>query len=74
MANEFKHLTVGTQMTQAEYEAVGGHVLACQATGDIIYASSGSQLSRLGKGAANTVLVMGGSCIPAWSASPTVTD
>jgi len=74
MANEFKHLSVGTQMTQVEYEAVGGHVLACQATGDIIYASSGSQLSRLGKGAANTVLVMGGSCIPAWSASPTVTD
>ena len=74
MANEFKHLTVGTTMSQAEYEAVGGHVLACQATGDIIYASSGSQLSRLGKGAANTVLVMGGSCIPAWTNSPTVTD
>jgi hypothetical protein len=74
MANEFKHLSVGTQMTQAEYEAVGGHVLACQATGDIIYASSGSQLSRLGKGAANTILAMGGSCIPAWTASPSVTD
>ena len=73
MANEFKHLTVGTTMSQAEYEAVGGHVFACQATGDIVYASSGSQLSRLAKGAANTVLVMGGSCIPAWTAAPAPT-
>ena len=74
MADEFKHLSAGTSLTQAEYEAVGGHVFACQATGDIVYASSGSQLSRLGKGAANTVLAMGGSCIPAWTASPSVTD
>ncbi len=74
MADEFKHLSAGTSLTQGEYEAVGGHVLACQATGDIVYASSGSQLSRLGKGAANTVLAMGGSCIPAWTASPSVTD
>jgi hypothetical protein len=73
MANEFKHLTVGTTMSQAEYEAVGGHVLACQATGDIVYASSSSQLLRLGKGAANTVLAMGGSCIPAWTAAPAPT-
>jgi len=74
MADEFKHLSAGTSLTQGEYEAVGGHVLACQATGDIVYASSGSQLSRLGKGAANTVLAMGGSCVPAWTASPSVTD
>ena len=74
MADEFKHLSAGTSLTQGEYEAVGGHVFACQATGDIVYASSGSQLSRLGKGAANTVLAMGGSCIPAWTASPSVTD
>jgi hypothetical protein len=74
MADEFKHLSAGTSLTQGEYEAVGGHVLACQATGDIVYASSGSQLSRLGKGAANTILAMGGSCIPAWTASPSVTD
>ena len=74
MADEFKHLSAGTSLTQGEYEAVGGHVFACQATGDIVYASSGSQLSRLGKGAANTILAMGGSCIPAWTASPSVTD
>ena len=74
MADEFKHLSAGTSLTQGEYEAVGGHVLACQETGDIVYASSGSQLSRLGKGAANTILAMGGSCVPAWTASPSVTD
>ena len=74
MADEFKHLSAGTSLTQGEYEAVGGHVLACQATGDIVYASSGSQLSRLGKGAANTILAMGGSCVPAWTASPSVPD
>ena len=74
MADEFKHLSAGTSLTQAEYEAVGGHVFACQATGDIVYASSGSQLSRLGKGAANTILAMGGSCVPAWTDSHSVTD
>ena len=28
----------------------------------------------MGKGAANTILAMGGSCIPAWTASPSVTN
>ena len=73
MADEFKHLSAGTTLTQGEYEAVGGHVFACQETGDIVYASSGSQLSRLGKGAANTILAMGGSCVPAWTAAPAPT-
>ena len=72
MADEFKHLTAGTSLTQGEYEAVGGHVFACQAIGDIVYASSSSQLLRLEKGAANTVLAMGGSCIPAWTNSPSL--
>ena len=44
------------------------------ATGDILYASSANAPARLAKGAANTVLTMGGSCVPAWSASPSVTD
>ena len=56
MANEFKHKTVGTQMTQSEYEAVGGHVLDSQAAGDLVYASSTTQLSRLGIGSAGQVL------------------
>ncbi len=49
MADEFKHLSAGTTLTQGEYEAVGGHVFACQETGDIVYASSGSQLSGWGR-------------------------
>ena len=51
MADELKHLTVGTILSQAEYEAIGGHVFDSQAQGDILYASSTSQLSRLGKDA-----------------------
>ena len=68
MANEFKHGSVGTELTQAEWEGVGTHVLASQATGAIVYASSTTQLSRLGKGADNTVLHLA-SGIPAWSAT-----
>lgn len=68
MSNEFIHGSVGTSMTQAEFEAVGLHVLNSQATGDLIYASSISQLSRLGIGSTNDVLHVAGG-IPAWSAT-----
>ena len=76
MANEFKHKDPGTELTQAEFIAAcgDGHIFACQATGDIVYASSATVLSKLARGAANTVLSMGGSCIPAWTASPSMTD
>ena len=68
MANEFVHATVGTSLTQIEFEAVGLHVLNSQATGDLIYASSSSQLSRLGIGATNKVLtVIGG--VPTWQST-----
>ena len=72
MANEFKHKTVGTQLTQAEWEAVGGHVFDSQAAGDIPYASSTSQLSRLGIGTAGKVLMVNsGASAPEWSAALT---
>ena len=72
MANEFKHKTVGTQMTQSEYEAVGGHVLDSQAAGDLVYASSTTQLSRLGIGTAGKVLqVNSGASAPEWTAAIT---
>jgi len=68
MANEFVHATVGTSLTQLEFEAVGLHVLNSQATGDLIYASSSSQLSRLGIGSTNKVLtVIGG--VPTWQST-----
>jgi hypothetical protein len=74
MANEFKHKDPGAELTQAEFIAAcgDGHIFACQATGDIAYASSATVLSKLAKGTANMVLHMGGSCIPAWTATPTL--
>ena len=76
MANEFKHKDPCTTLTQAEYiGACGdGHIFACQATGDILYASSATVLSKLAKGNQHDILSMGGSNIPAWTASPSVTD
>ena len=65
MANEFKHVSVGTEITQAEFESTSGHVFNSQATGDIMYASSSSQLTRLGIGSTNAILTVTGG-IPAW--------
>ena len=72
MANEFKHVSVGTELTQSEYESTAGHVFNSQATGDIMYASSSSQLTRLGIGGTGAVLTVSGG-IPAWDTtwSPT---
>lgn len=64
MANEFKHASVGSELSQAEWEGTQIHVFNGQAIGDILYASSASQLSRLPIG--NGVLYgTGGS--PAWA-------
>lgn len=73
MANELKHGTVGTELTQAEWEAVGAHVVANQAVGDIIYASSTSQLRRLGVGSTNDVLRITGG-VPDWQATSFITS
>jgi hypothetical protein len=65
---------VGTAITQAEYEATDGtgHIFASQATGDIVYASSTTVLSRLGIGSTNALLTVSGG-VPAWTLAPTVT-
>ena len=70
MANEFKHVSVGTDLSQAEWESTAGHVLNSQATGDLIYASSASQLTRLGIGSTSQVLTVSGG-LPAWAAGAT---
>lgn len=70
MANEFKHASVGTELTQAEFEAIGGHVFDGQAAGDILYAADGSQLVRLPKGTDGNVLYLA-SGLPAWGVVPT---
>ena len=73
MANELRHSDVGTALSKTEWEAVGSHVLNRQAAGDIIYASSTSQLSRLAIGSANQFLVTNaGGTDPAWTSSPAV--
>ena len=68
MANELKHGSVGTELTQAAWEGVGTHVFDSQATGDIPYASSATQLSRLGISSTATHFlgITGG--VPAWKA------
>ena len=72
MANELKHETVGSQLSQTEWEAVGAHVFNSQATGDIVYASSSTQLTRLGIGSTGAVLTVTGG-IPAWDTTWTPT-
>ena len=71
MANEMKHGSVGTSLSQAEWEGIGTHVFDSQATGDLMYASSATQLTRLGIGSANQVLTTVGG-VPAWAAITTV--
>jgi len=73
MTGEFKHGSVGTELTQTEWEAIGTHVFESQSTGDVLYASSGTQLSRLAIGSTNNLLTISGS-VPAWTATPTVTS
>ena len=74
MTNEFKHGSVGTEITQTEWEGIGTHVFNNQSTGDTMYASSGTQLSRLAIGSTGNLLATK-SGVPAWiggsSASPT---
>ena len=71
MANEMKHGSVGTSLSQAEWEGIGTHVFDSQATGDLMYASSATQLTRLGIGSTNQVLTTVGG-VPAWAAITTV--
>ena len=71
MANELKHGDQGCSLTKAEFEGVGLHVFDSQATGDLPYASSASQISRLGIGSSNALLEVA-SGIPGWTTSPTI--
>ena len=47
MANEFKHVSVGTALTQTEFEAIDSHVLNSQETDDTIRAASATSLARI---------------------------
>jgi len=73
MANEFQHKDPGTELTQAEYITTDGtgHIFDCQATGDIMYASSTTVLKNLAKATDGNILELA-SGLPAWTASPTI--
>jgi len=73
MANEFKHKSVGSELSQTEYESTTGHNFGSnQAIGDLLYASSTTALLRLGIGATGAVLTVTGG-IPTWDATWTPT-
>lgn len=55
MADEFTHLTVGPEYTQAEFEALGRHVADGQAQGDILF-FNGTHWVRMAKGLAGQFL------------------
>ena len=65
MADEFKHIDVGTSLTETEWTGVNTHQLDQQAIGDLIYALSATQLSRLGIGATGKILKVAGG-VPTW--------
>ena len=71
MANELTHKDPGSELTQAEFISSDGtgHVFESQATGDILYASSATVLSRLAKSATSTQYLAntGTSNVPAWN-------
>jgi hypothetical protein len=67
MADELRHIDVGTSLTEAEWEGIDSHQFQGQAIGDTLHATSTSQLSRLQIGATDTVLTVSGG-LPAWLA------
>jgi|TARA_R100001460_G_scaffold37162_1_gene71296 hypothetical protein len=74
MSNEFQHKSVGSQMTQTEYEHTDGtgHIFDSQSAGDILFASSSTVLSKLAIGTAGKVLaVNSGASAPEYVAALT---
>jgi hypothetical protein len=70
MANEFIHKAVGAQLSQtAEYEHIEAHQFEGQEQGDVLYASSATQLSKLAHGNVGEFLQSGGhGANPSWAA------
>jgi len=70
----FQHKSVGTSITQAEWEQTDtGHQFASQATGMMLYSSSSTVNTSLAIGSTSAFLqVVGG--VPAWTLTPIVAD
>jgi len=74
MANELRHedTATGTTLQRTDWEDVDNHRFDSQAIGDLAYASSLTQISRLGITNDRILISTGG--IPAWSATlPAIT-
>ncbi len=67
MANEFRHKDVGNELSKDEWKGILSHIFNSQAAGDVLYASSTTQLTRLAKGNDGEVLTLA-SGIPSWAA------
>ena len=71
MANELTHKDPGSELSSAEYIASDGtgHVFESQAQGDVLYATSTTVLSRLGKDANDSRVLTntGTNNNPAWA-------
>ena len=66
MANELRHKdAVSGRVREDEFEHIRQHILNDQATGDLVYASSATQLSGLAVGADNYILSVA-TDTPAW--------
>ena len=66
MANELKHKDIGSEVTKVEFEDVTLHQLDSQVAGDLIVATSATQLSRLPIDSNGKVLTVV-SGVPAWA-------
>ena len=71
---DFPTLNQNTSGTAAGLSATlavasGGTNLTSYTTGDIVYASGGTAISKLGIGSSGQVLTVGGSGVPAWAAA-----
>jgi len=79
MADEFRHGdVVSGRITENEYEAIGEHIFNSQATGDMLIATSVTQLSRLGITNDRILVSSGGlfswdNTLPAFTLGGTVT-
>lgn len=79
MARELKHASVGTDLSQTEWESINSHSLDSGVAGDLLY-FDGSHILGLGLGTSGQVLTAGASA-PGWSStlggitltSPTIT-
>ena len=66
MAGELRHKDIGSVVEEVEFVGVTLHQLDSQATGDLIVATSATQLSRFPIGSEGQVLIMVAG-VPAWA-------